>query len=104
MGTGRYRPRRTPLESTPVYHSRGAPRKDFAKQRSNQGNRSSIEAFSALVKRAWRASQKVLKIAPLEPKTQRSERRLPLELTGTVTAIMALVSFAFVAAIILGMI
>ena len=32
------------------------------------------------------------------------ERRLPMELTGTVTAIMALASFGFVAAIILGMI
>jgi len=46
----------------------------------------------------------VVKSIALEPIPQRSERRLPMELTGTVTAILALVSFGFVAAIILGMI
>jgi hypothetical protein len=48
-------------------------------------------------------------VAPYTPSisrqgTRQSERRLPMELTGTLTAVMALISFGFVAAVILGMI
>jgi hypothetical protein len=34
----------------------------------------------------------------------RSERSFPMELTATMTAIMAIISFGFLAAVILGMI
>jgi hypothetical protein len=52
----------------------------------------------------WRGQTRSPKIALRAKVPHRSERRLPMELTGTVTAILALVSFGFVAAIILGMI
>jgi hypothetical protein len=55
-------------------------------------------------KRAWRGHNKSLKLPAWNKGPHRSQRRLPMELTGTVTAILALVSFGFVAAIILGMI
>jgi hypothetical protein len=55
------------------------------------------------IERCWQLGDRVLTL-PLAAKAPHSERRLPMELTSTVTAIMALISFGFLAAIILGMI
>jgi hypothetical protein len=56
------------------------------------------------VERPWQPAEGILTLPPSRKGTPHSERRLPMELTSTVTAIMALISFGFLAAIILGMI
>jgi hypothetical protein len=56
------------------------------------------------IERPWQPAERILTLPSSRKGTPHSERRLPMELTSTVTAIMALISFGFLAAIILGMI
>jgi hypothetical protein len=57
------------------------------------------------IERAWQQGEAIRTLPPIGRQgTLQSGRRLPMEYTGMVTAIVAMISFGFVAAIILGMI
>jgi hypothetical protein len=53
---------------------------------------------------SWRLTRASLHSRRVEKAALQSEKELPMELTATITAIMAIMSFGFLAAVILGMI